>query len=400
MRGWLEVELAATDAWAAAGRVPAEAAAAGRERASFTVEAVKERERITNHDVAAFVDVVADSIGARGALDPLRAHLLRRARHRARAAAGRGRLDHRQRRDGVPRRAGGEGARARGDAVRRPHPRRPRRADHVRAAPGRLRVRGRPQPQPPARSVRAGGGRQALRRGRDLRLDPARDRGGGDGRPRAAAPRTSQPRSSPGIATRRSWVRSRWRAPGSSATRRRSATCSGRRCARSRSRSPPARRRAPRRCRTSATRSPRSGSAVSPGCCAGTRRRGSRTSPSGTSATSPTPAPSASILPDATILLDYMQHLSVRLVEGLGPPRPHAGEPRAHPRRDLQPAGADRADRVRDDPRRGLSPGPGGGAGRLGHRDALPRAAGRAGPGPGPRHRASTTTRTSRTCRT
>ena len=33
MRGWLEVELAATDAWAEHGRVPAAAAAACRERA-------------------------------------------------------------------------------------------------------------------------------------------------------------------------------------------------------------------------------------------------------------------------------------------------------------------------------------------------------------------------------
>ena len=66
MRGWLEVELAATDAWAAEGRVPAEAAASCRERASFTVEAVKERERATDHDVAAFVDVVAGSVGEEG----------------------------------------------------------------------------------------------------------------------------------------------------------------------------------------------------------------------------------------------------------------------------------------------------------------------------------------------
>jgi adenylosuccinate lyase len=66
MRGWLEVELAATDAWAAEGRVPAEAATACRERAEFTVEAVKERERETNHDMAAFVDVVAGSIGEEG----------------------------------------------------------------------------------------------------------------------------------------------------------------------------------------------------------------------------------------------------------------------------------------------------------------------------------------------
>jgi adenylosuccinate lyase len=66
MAGWLEVELAATDAWAAAGVVPEEAAAAARERAAFTVEAVAERERTTGHDVAAFVDVVAASIGDDG----------------------------------------------------------------------------------------------------------------------------------------------------------------------------------------------------------------------------------------------------------------------------------------------------------------------------------------------
>jgi adenylosuccinate lyase len=66
MAAWLEVELAATDAWAAEGVVPPEAAAACRERASFTVEAVAERERTTGHDVAAFVDVVAASVGAEG----------------------------------------------------------------------------------------------------------------------------------------------------------------------------------------------------------------------------------------------------------------------------------------------------------------------------------------------
>ena len=66
MEAWLEVELAATDAWAAEGVVPADAARACRERASFTVEAVDERERTTGHDVAAFVDVVADSVGPEG----------------------------------------------------------------------------------------------------------------------------------------------------------------------------------------------------------------------------------------------------------------------------------------------------------------------------------------------
>ena len=66
MGAWLEVELAATEAWAAEGVVPAEAAAACRERASFAVVAVRERERTTGHDVAAFVDVVAASIGEQG----------------------------------------------------------------------------------------------------------------------------------------------------------------------------------------------------------------------------------------------------------------------------------------------------------------------------------------------
>jgi len=66
MQRWLEVELAATEALAEEGVVPEEAARAGRERAAFTVEAVDERERTTGHDVAAFVDVVADSIGEEG----------------------------------------------------------------------------------------------------------------------------------------------------------------------------------------------------------------------------------------------------------------------------------------------------------------------------------------------
>ena len=63
MEAWLAVELAAARAWAAEGVVPAEAAEACAERAAFTVEDVEERERTTGHDVAAFVDVVAASIG-------------------------------------------------------------------------------------------------------------------------------------------------------------------------------------------------------------------------------------------------------------------------------------------------------------------------------------------------
>jgi adenylosuccinate lyase len=63
---WLEVELAATEAWAEQGAVPREAAEAARANAAFTVDAVNEREKVTDHDVAAFVDVVAASVGEHG----------------------------------------------------------------------------------------------------------------------------------------------------------------------------------------------------------------------------------------------------------------------------------------------------------------------------------------------
>ena len=66
MANWLEIELLAVEAWSELGVIPEEDARACRERASFTVEAVNERERVTRHDVAAFVDVVAASIGDSG----------------------------------------------------------------------------------------------------------------------------------------------------------------------------------------------------------------------------------------------------------------------------------------------------------------------------------------------
>src|SRR6476469_6179069 len=66
MEALLQVELAAVDAWAEEGTIPESDARECREKASFTVEAVEERERTTGHDVAAFVDVVAASIGDAG----------------------------------------------------------------------------------------------------------------------------------------------------------------------------------------------------------------------------------------------------------------------------------------------------------------------------------------------
>jgi adenylosuccinate lyase len=60
---WLEVELLAVEAWAKLGVIPSTDAEAIRSRASVSVAAVEERERVTDHDVAAFVDVAQDSVG-------------------------------------------------------------------------------------------------------------------------------------------------------------------------------------------------------------------------------------------------------------------------------------------------------------------------------------------------
>ena len=65
---WLEVELLAVEAMAEVGVVPRPDATALRARAPKVtpelVAAVNERERVTDHDVAAFVDVVQDAVGA------------------------------------------------------------------------------------------------------------------------------------------------------------------------------------------------------------------------------------------------------------------------------------------------------------------------------------------------
>ena len=64
---WLEVELLATEAQAAAGVVPLADAAICRAKAPIVDEVfaadVLEREKVTDHDVAAFVDVVQERIG-------------------------------------------------------------------------------------------------------------------------------------------------------------------------------------------------------------------------------------------------------------------------------------------------------------------------------------------------
>src|SRR4051812_2424945 len=67
LRRWLDVELAALEAWAEVGAVPAEDVEAIRAGAVPPApERVAEIERTTDHDVAAFVDAVAEQLGPEG----------------------------------------------------------------------------------------------------------------------------------------------------------------------------------------------------------------------------------------------------------------------------------------------------------------------------------------------
>ena len=62
MDAWRDVEVAAAEALDG----PTDEDLKAIRAATFTVEAVKERERVTDHDVAAFVDVLGASAGAAG----------------------------------------------------------------------------------------------------------------------------------------------------------------------------------------------------------------------------------------------------------------------------------------------------------------------------------------------
>src|SRR5437764_15305305 len=62
MEAWRRVEVAACEEM----QGPTEADLDAIRAATFTVEAVAERERVTDHDMAAFVDVLAESAGPAG----------------------------------------------------------------------------------------------------------------------------------------------------------------------------------------------------------------------------------------------------------------------------------------------------------------------------------------------
>jgi adenylosuccinate lyase len=63
---WREVELLVVEAWADLGVAPESAVEAARAAPAVDTAAWKEREAVTRHDVAAFVDLLADSVGEGG----------------------------------------------------------------------------------------------------------------------------------------------------------------------------------------------------------------------------------------------------------------------------------------------------------------------------------------------
>src|SRR6202163_772150 len=69
---WLEVELAASEALAEIGEVPAEAARALRAHAGFEVERIHAIEREVKHDVIAFTTAVSECMAAAGQADASR----------------------------------------------------------------------------------------------------------------------------------------------------------------------------------------------------------------------------------------------------------------------------------------------------------------------------------------
>src|SRR5690242_2048000 len=71
-RCWLEVELAASEALAELGEVPADAAAALRQNADFQLSRIQEIESEVRHDVIAFTTAVAEVMKDKGAGDASR----------------------------------------------------------------------------------------------------------------------------------------------------------------------------------------------------------------------------------------------------------------------------------------------------------------------------------------
>ena len=287
----------------------------GRPRSRST--AINEREKVTDHDTAAFVDVLGASAGEAGrwihygltssdVVDTGLALQLKRA----------GALL-------VPRRRASlawelaEKAREHAGTlcVGRTH--------GVHAEPtsfglklGRLRDGGAPQRRAARARVRPGGHGRDLRRGRHVRDARPRLRGARAG-PARAGPRGDLHPGRPARPPRRAAVGHRAGRRRAGALRHGDPPPPAHRGARGGGAVPGRARRARARCRTSATRWSPSASAGSPGCCGATPRWGWRTSRCGTSATSRTPRPSGSCCPTRRSCSTRCSRSPLRVVRGM-----------------------------------------------------------------------------------
>ena len=66
LRHWLRIEVLACEAWAKLGKIPAEDLEQIRTRAAVDAQRVRKIEDVTRHDVAAFVQAAAESVGPAG----------------------------------------------------------------------------------------------------------------------------------------------------------------------------------------------------------------------------------------------------------------------------------------------------------------------------------------------
>ena len=283
------------------------ALAAIEARARVDVDRIAEIERTTDHDVIAFVSQVAETVGPEGrylhlgltSSDVVDTALALQLRGGGRAAPAR--TSTRSSRPSSPGPASEAGTRDDG-----PHPLRPRRAHDVRPEVRRLGVRARPRPGAPARPppTNRHGQDLAARSAPTATSSPDR-RGGGARGARPARATRSAPRSSSATGTRRSSPRS----PITGGSLERFATevrnlqhteigevmepfrAGQKGSLGDAPQAQPDPVRADRRAGAAPARL--------------RRRRHSRTSRSGTSGTSATLG-RAGVLPDATILLDYM----------------------------------------------------------------------------------------------
>ena len=284
--------------------------------ATFTVDAIDEREKILDHDTAAFVDVLAASAGPAGrwihygltssdVVDTGLALQLKRAGALLVPAARTLAWEL------------AEKAREHADTlcVGRTH--------GVHAEPTSLRPQARrlrdgdaPQRGAPGARLRADHGRD-LRRRRHLRHARAGLRGARRCERSGLTPEAVSTQVVPRDRHAELLSRDRARpAPAWSASRPRSATCSAPRCARSRSRSARARR-ARARCRTSATRSSASASAGSRASCAATPRSALENVALWHERDITHSSAERIVLPDSTILLDQVLALTLRVVRGM-----------------------------------------------------------------------------------